>query len=68
MGFDPISRDKVSRFWQTNRLAHEPGYKAVDMFEQIASGKIKAIWIMATNPVVSLPRSARLLKRFLNAL
>lgn len=60
MGFDPISRAKVSRFWQTNRLAHEPGYKAVDMFEQVASGKIKAIWIMATNPVVSLPRSSKI--------
>lgn len=47
--------DLVSRFWQTNTLASQAGDKAVDMFNNVASGKIKAIWIMATNPAVSLP-------------
>jgi len=47
--------DLVSRFWNTNNLATTAGAKAVDMFEDVASGKIKAIWIMATNPVVTLP-------------
>ena len=27
------------------------------MFKDVASGKIKAVWIMATNPVVSLPEA-----------
>lgn len=54
--------DLVSRFWQTNRLASEAGAKAVDMFNDVASGKIKAIWIMATNPVVSLPDANKVRK------
>ena len=45
----------VSRFWQTESLAKNNGAKAVEMFNDVASGKIKAIWIMATNPVVSMP-------------
>ena len=37
------------------KMAQTPGLKAVDMFQAIASGKIKAVWIMGTNPVVSMP-------------
>ncbi len=47
--------DRVSRFWGTDNLAQTAGAKAVDMFADVASGKIKAVWIIATNPVVSLP-------------
>ncbi|QLE87593.1 nitrate reductase [Shewanella sp. Scap07] len=47
----------VSEFWQTDNLATRPGLKAVEMFDAIAKGKIKAVWIMATNPAVSLPDS-----------
>ena len=32
-----------------------PGLKAVDMFRAVADGRIEALWIMATNPVVSMP-------------
>lgn len=49
--------DLVSRFWQSETVASSAGAKAVDMFEAVASGKIKAIWIMATNPVVSMPEA-----------
>ncbi len=52
---NPDHHDLVSRFWQTNNVATTAGSKAVDMFNDVASGKIKAIWIMATNPVVTLP-------------
>jgi assimilatory nitrate reductase catalytic subunit len=48
-------RDLLSRFWQTDNLATKAGAKAVDMFNDVANGKIKAIWVMATNPVVTLP-------------
>ena len=33
--------------------------KAVQMFEAIERGEIKALWVMATNPAVSLPRARR---------
>ncbi len=58
MEFDnPDHWQLVRDFWQTDQLATRPGLKAVDMFDAVASGKIKAIWIMATNPVMSLPNA-----------
>jgi assimilatory nitrate reductase catalytic subunit len=48
-------RDAVQTFWSSPRIADKPGLKAVDLFEAIEAGRVKAVWIMATNPVVSLP-------------
>jgi assimilatory nitrate reductase catalytic subunit len=59
MGFDPASVDRVRRFWQAPRMATGEGLKAVDMFDAVADGRIKALWVIATNPVVSLPRADR---------
>ncbi|GGE18825.1 nitrate reductase [Polymorphobacter glacialis] len=58
MGFSPEERDRAQRFWQSPTMCAGPGLKAVEMFEAMASGKIKAVWIMATNPVVSMPDRA----------
>ena len=55
----PRHRDLVQQFWGSPHMAKRPGLKAVDLFEAIHSGKIKAVWIMATNPVVSLPNANR---------
>ncbi|NJD08067.1 MAG: nitrate reductase [Methylococcaceae bacterium] len=52
---NPRHRDLVRRFWNAPRMADQPGLKAVDLFKAIGEGKIKAVWIMATNPAVSLP-------------
>jgi assimilatory nitrate reductase catalytic subunit len=57
MDFEPANVDRVRRFWNAPAVAERPGLKAVDMFEAVAQGRIKALWIMATNPVVSLPRA-----------
>ena len=57
MDFSPTDLDRVRRFWRAPNLATRPGLKAVDLFRAIGSGRIKAVWIMATNPVVSLPES-----------
>lgn len=57
MDFDAEDVDRVGRFWNAPAMTKKPGLKAVDMFDAIAKGKIKAVWIMATNPVVSLPKS-----------
>ncbi|MBB4568817.1 nitrate reductase [Rhizobium leucaenae] len=48
-------RDRVQRFWKSPVIAERPGLKAVDMFRAVADGRVKALWIMATNPVVSMP-------------
>lgn len=62
MGFSDAERDRAQRFWQSPTICPGPGLKAVDMFEAMAAGKIKAVWIMATNPAVSMPdaRTARI--------
>jgi assimilatory nitrate reductase catalytic subunit len=52
---NPEHRALVQRFWGSPRVASRPGLKAVELFEAVHAGRIKAIWIMATNPVVSLP-------------
>ena len=48
-------REVVRGFWGARRLPDRPGLKAVDMFRAVADGRIKAIWIVHTNPVVSMP-------------
>jgi assimilatory nitrate reductase catalytic subunit len=55
MGFTDAERDRVQRFWDSPAIAPAPGLKAVDMFRAVGEGRIKALWIMATNPAVSLP-------------
>ena len=66
MGFEADSLSRVARFWKAPRLAARPGLKAVDMFDAVLDGRIKAIWIMGTNPAVSLPDSGRV-RRALDA-
>jgi len=57
MGFSAAEKDRVRRFWQAPLMAESEGLKAVDMFDAIERGTIKALWVMATNPAVSLPRA-----------
>jgi assimilatory nitrate reductase catalytic subunit len=57
MGFEPDSIDRVQRFWNAPAMAQSEGLKAVDLFDAIAAGRIRALWVMATNPAVSLPRA-----------
>jgi len=55
LGFSEEERDAVAGFWGTDRKCGGPGLKAVDMFRAVDDGRIRAIWIMATNPAVSMP-------------
>jgi assimilatory nitrate reductase catalytic subunit len=55
MAFTPPDIDRVRRFWKAPRIATHEGLKAVQMFEAIRRGEIKALWVMGTNPAVSLP-------------
>jgi len=57
MDFEPEFVDRVGRFWDAPNIAHRPGLKAVDLFRAVGEGKIKALWIMATNPAASLPEA-----------
>lgn len=62
---NPTHHQIVQQFWQAPNLVTKPGLRAVDMFQAAADGKLKCLWIMATNPVASMPNRA-LVERALN--
>ncbi|HHX8315181.1 TPA: nitrate reductase [Vibrio diabolicus] len=64
--FDAESIKQVQAFWDSPEIATQPGLKAVELFEAVERGEIKVLWIMATNPVVSLPDN-QVVKRALEA-
>jgi assimilatory nitrate reductase catalytic subunit len=55
MDFTPENVARIGRFWASSNMATKPGLKAVDLFRNIREGRIKALWVMATNPAVSMP-------------
>ncbi|HMF07349.1 MAG TPA: molybdopterin-dependent oxidoreductase [Methylocella sp.] len=59
MGFVPGDVDRLRRFWNAPFIASKPGLKAVDLFDAVADGRVKAVWIAATNPADSMPRAGR---------
>jgi assimilatory nitrate reductase catalytic subunit len=60
MDFSADNVARVQRFWNAPRMASAPGLKAVELFQAMGEGRIKAVWIMATNPMVSLPDADRM--------
>lgn len=52
-------RAAVQGFWASPRMADKPGLKAVDMFRAVEAGQIKALWVLHTNPAVSMPDAGR---------
>ncbi|HMO60589.1 MAG TPA: molybdopterin-dependent oxidoreductase [Ferruginibacter sp.] len=50
-------RNEVEKFWQIplGTIQPKPGLTATEMFEALNEGKLKAIWILCTNPLISLP-------------
>lgn len=57
MDFNDTDTARVKRFWNSPKIASKEGLKAVDLFNNVRAGKIKALWIMATNPSVSIPNA-----------
>ncbi|MFN6947015.1 MAG: molybdopterin oxidoreductase family protein [Cytophagaceae bacterium] len=50
-------RKEVADFWEVPSVPEKPGYTATEMFDALLSGKMKAVWIICTNPLVSLPNA-----------
>ena len=50
-------REELARIWNidVNRIPTARGLAYPDIIEAVVAGKIKALWIIATNPVVSFP-------------
>ena len=56
---NPAHRELLGQFWQSDVIPDRPGLKAVDLFRAVEAGDVRAVWIMATNPAVSLPDSGQ---------
>jgi len=52
---NPAHRKEVASLWGVDAVPANPGRTAVEMFEAIGRGEIKAVWITCTNPVQSMP-------------
>jgi anaerobic selenocysteine-containing dehydrogenase len=54
---DPAARATVERHWgvPAGRISPRPGRSALEIFEGLASGEVRAVWILCTNPAASLP-------------
>jgi ferredoxin-nitrate reductase len=56
---NPQHRREVADFWGVESVSEKPGLTATQMVEKLESGELKAIWIICTNPMVSLPNGRR---------
>jgi assimilatory nitrate reductase catalytic subunit len=52
-------RKEIADLWGVRSVPERPGKTAVEMFEAVRTGEIKAIWIACTNPAQSLPDQNR---------
>ncbi len=55
LGFSDEERADAAAFWQAAHICSGPGLKAVDLFRAVHDGRVKFLWVMATNPAVSMP-------------
>ena len=60
-------RREVAQFWGVDKISPKPGLTATEMFDALESGKLKAVWIACTNPLVSLPNLNHVEKAMKNA-
>jgi ferredoxin-nitrate reductase len=48
-------RKYIQQCWKSKSISSKPGFTATEMFEALHDGRLKAVWIIGTNPLVSLP-------------
>ncbi|KHJ37607.1 nitrate reductase [Pedobacter glucosidilyticus] len=54
---NPLHRQEVQSFWGGKEIQEKPGLTATEMFDALETGQLKAIWILCTNPLTSLPNT-----------
>jgi anaerobic selenocysteine-containing dehydrogenase len=54
---DAAARATVERHWgvPAGRIASSPGRAALEIFEGLREGSVRAVWILCTNPAASMP-------------
>ena len=50
-----LHRAEVAKLWNVNDVPDKPGKTAVELFQALEKGTIKAVWIACTNPANSMP-------------
>lgn len=56
---DPAARRLVQNHWGCGPLQSQPGLTAVELVDALLDGRVRAVWIAGSNPVVSLPDAER---------
>ncbi|MCX9156967.1 molybdopterin-dependent oxidoreductase [Niveibacterium sp. 24ML] len=57
---NPQHRAEVAALWGLPSVPEKPGKSAVELFNALESGEIKAVWIACTNPAQSMPDAAQI--------
>jgi assimilatory nitrate reductase catalytic subunit len=52
---NPTHRAEVAALWGVESVPETPGKTAVDLFNAVKAGQIRAVWIACTNPAQSMP-------------
>jgi len=62
-------RNEVEGFWQipTGTISPRPGLTATEIFDAVDDGRVKAVWILCTNPITSLPNARKIERALKNA-
>jgi assimilatory nitrate reductase catalytic subunit len=56
---NPQHRAEVATLWGIPDVPAKPGKSAVELFQALESGEVKAVWIACTNPAQSMPDAAQ---------
>jgi anaerobic selenocysteine-containing dehydrogenase len=61
---NPQDREEIARFWGIDPefFPKQRGLFQTDIYPAIETGQIKGLWLIATNPMSSLPNTARIRK------
>lgn len=56
---NPKHREEIAKIWgiDPSRISPKPGYHTIEMFQAAVDGRLKALWVMCTNPAHSLPNA-----------
>jgi assimilatory nitrate reductase catalytic subunit len=61
---NPEHREEIAKFWgvDSSFFPEKRGLFQTDIFPAIETGQIKGLWLVATNPMTSMPNTSRIRK------
>jgi len=61
---NPEHREEVARFWGGKQISPRPGYTATELIDAMLNDQLKAIWVVCTNPLISMPQLNKVKEAF----